>query len=303
MNQFPILRNLDLEGRVDHFKWLYEEHSSFVSQEDREYFWGKGLSNSGLSKFSKSADHYFWDDFVKTQALVVGSATHCYILEPDKFDSRFVIAPKIDKRTKAGKEEWAEFEKTLVRKDGRDIEAITEEEFGMIVNMKKAVQNHGLARSLLSEGISEETIVWNDEKTGCLMKGKLDWRRPEEKIIIDLKTTRDASREGVLKSAFNYRYHVQQSVYIDGVQTITGENDYRFMFIFVEKYPPYGVSVIELDDVAYDLGHKQYITDIEKVTLWLEIARNRLQEGMTDVFSGYSEDVILLETPHWMIKH
>lgn len=304
MSEKPLLKHLDLEGRVNHFSWLYEEHIGFISQEDREYFWGKGLSNSGLNRFHKSPDHYFHDEFVKTSALVFGSAFHTYILEPQKFDKRFVVAPKFDKRTKQGKEEWREFEASLETNDGsKPKEAITEEDMGSIVNMSKAINAHPLAGNLFKEGIAEETIVWNEEKTGCLMKGKTDWRRPEEKLIIDLKSTRDGNPENLRRSMFSYRYHVQSSIYLDGVTAITGDKDYRFLFVFVEKFPPYPISVVELDSDAIFLGRKSYIEDIEKVTIWLDIARKSLQDGNDVALShGYSPDVILLDTPKWMIS-
>tara|TARA_B100000902_G_scaffold400033_1_gene474818 strand:- start:5441 stop:6337 length:897 start_codon:yes stop_codon:yes gene_type:complete len=296
------LRDLDLEGRIDHFSWLYEEQSGFVSQEDREYFWGKGLSNSGLSKVRKSIDHYFYDEWIETQAMVVGSATHTYILEPEKFDRRYRIGPAVDRRTKAGKEEWKAFEESLVRDDGKPIKAITDAEMGGIVNMKKSIDAHPLAGNLFKNGIAEETIVWNDSTTGCLMKGKLDWRRPEEKLIVDLKTTKDGSPESLARSMFSYRYHTQYALYLDGVISITGEQDYRFLFVFVEKFPPYAVSVVEMDQDAYNIGHRTYIEDVDKVTKWLDLARERVQDGDVSYTDGYSEDIILIETPKWMMN-
>lgn len=295
------LRDLDLEGRIDHFSWLYDEHSGFVSQEDREYFWGKGLSNSGLSKVRKSIDHYFYDEWIETQAMVVGSATHCYILEPEKFDRRYRVGPVVDRRTKAGKEEWKAFEDSLVRDDGKPIKAITEAEMGGIVNMKNSIDAHPLAGDLFKNGIAEETIVWNDSTTGCLMKGKLDWRRPDEKLIIDLKTTKDGSPEALSRSMFSYRYHTQYALYLDGVINITGEQDYRFLFVFVEKFPPYAISVIEMDQDAYNIGRRTYIEDVDKVTKWLELARQRIQDGDVSYTDGYSDNIIVIDTPKWMI--
>ena len=295
------LRDLDLEGRIDHFSWLYEEHSGFVSQEDREYFWGKGLSNSGLSKVRKSIDHYFYDEWIETQAMVVGSATHCYILEPEKFDRRYRVGPVVDRRTKAGKEEWKAFEDSLVRDDGKPIKAITEAEMGGIVNMKNSIDAHPLAGDLFKNGIAEETIVWNDSTTGCLMKGKLDWRRPEEKLIIDLKTTKDGSPEALSRAMFSYRYHTQYALYLDGVINITGDQDYRFLFVFVEKFPPYAISVVEMDQDAYNIGRRTYIEDVDKVTKWLELARQRVQDGDVSYTDGYSDNIIVIDTPKWMI--
>ena len=57
-----------------------------------------------------------------TPAMALGSAVHCLTLTPDKFKSQFAVAPKIDRRTKAGKEEWENFTltaatKTVIKQD------------------------------------------------------------------------------------------------------------------------------------------------------------------------------------------
>jgi len=298
------LRKLDLEGRINHFSWLLEEHKGFVAQEDKEYFWGKGLSNSGLGKVNKSIDHYFYDEYVETASTILGSAIHCYILEPDRFDDRYAVAPKLDRRTKDGKEGWKAFEESLkgARKDGRDKKPITNDDMGTIVNMRKSVMNHPLAGGLFKNGIAEETIVWNNKETGALLKGKTDWRMPEEKVVVDLKSTKDGSPYSLARSMFSYRYHVQNAIYLDGVKEITGEDDYRFLFVFVEKFPPYAISVIELDSDAYTIGQRAYINDIQKVMIWLELATKRLEEGEdTSLSYGYSDNVIVIDTPKWMI--
>jgi len=297
----PSLKKLDLNGRINHFNWLFEEHCGFISQEDREYFWGKGLSNSGLGQFHKSVDHYFYDERRETQAMVIGSACHTYVLEPHRFDDRFAIRPKVDRRTNAGKEEWKVFEASLVREDGRLKGVLSDDDMGMIYNIRQSIFSHPLAEGLFKNGIAEESCIWNDPNTKCLMKSKTDWRMPDEKIIIDLKTTKDGSPEYLKRSMFSMRYHVQNALYLDGVTEITGESGYRFLFVFVEKFPPYAISVIELDADAYDLGRRTYVQDIEKVILWLEMANDRINSGDHESLScGYSEDVILLETPKWL---
>jgi hypothetical protein len=42
-----------------------------------------------------------------TDAMKQGSLVDCLITEPQNFDRKYVVAPKVDRRTKAGKEAWA----------------------------------------------------------------------------------------------------------------------------------------------------------------------------------------------------
>jgi hypothetical protein len=66
------------------------------------------LSYSALKAFAKSPNHYLQyvnREFVETPAMVLGSALHCAVLEPNEYGKRYTIAPKFDRRTKAGKEQ------------------------------------------------------------------------------------------------------------------------------------------------------------------------------------------------------
>ena len=46
--------------------------------------------------------------FQPTDAMRQGSLVDCLITEPQNFDRKYVVAPKCDRRTKAGKAEWAD---------------------------------------------------------------------------------------------------------------------------------------------------------------------------------------------------
>ena len=63
--------------------------------------------------------------------------------------------------------------------------------------------------------------------------------------LYDLKTTTDASPEAMAKTVATYGYDVQAAHYLAVWKAATGE-DRKFRIIFVEKEPPFGVSVAEL---------------------------------------------------------
>ena len=83
---------------------------------NEEYHKGPGLSSSDLKLLARSPLHYktakaFHPE--ETNAMRLGTAVHCAILEPDRIDVEYVLAPEgIDRRTKAGKAQWAELEAT-----------------------------------------------------------------------------------------------------------------------------------------------------------------------------------------------
>ena len=85
-----------------------------------EYRARDGISSTDLKHVAKSPAHFrYWKDHQQedTPALLFGRAVHKYALEKDDFFSEFAVAPNIDRRTKAGKEEYAAFEADCVGKD------------------------------------------------------------------------------------------------------------------------------------------------------------------------------------------
>ena len=72
------------------------------------YHQSKAISSSALKTiYKKSVYHYLNQAPRYGGALQLGSAIHTAVLEPEKFYDEYYISPKIDKRTKAGKEEAA----------------------------------------------------------------------------------------------------------------------------------------------------------------------------------------------------
>lgn len=239
------------------------------------------VSKSWLDKIHRSPAHLraYLDGTApneSTPAMMLGSLTHAMVLESDRFDREFVKAPALDRRTKAGKEEWAQFEddhagKIVVpAKDWEQAEA-----------MRDAVRQHPSAKKLLTQGEPEQSVFWNDTATGEKCKARADWLR--ENFIVDLKTTADASPAGFAKSIANFRYHVQEAHYTDGF------NLDRFVFIAVEKTPPYGVAVYVLDDMGVSKG-----AEARKVDM------NRYAECKAkDEWPGYSDIVETIQLPGW----
>lgn len=187
----------------------------------------------------------------ETPALLLGRAVHARALEPDTFDSRFAIAPQVDRRTKAGKAEWAAFTEAHP-----DAVILTETDGELVESIGAAIQSHPLVASLLSVGEAEVSGFWTDPETGVRCRCRFDWLRPD-RIGADLKTALDASPREFQRSIAKYGYHTQAAFYAMGHEAITGETLTDFAFIVVEKAPPFAVGVYRLDEGALELGRKQ----------------------------------------------
>ena len=93
----------------------------------------KSVSNSMLKILSRSPaalHHYMINEKKQSDAMIFGSAFHKFILERDDFEEEFIVAPKVDRRTKEGKAAWLEF-----LEQSKDKNVITIDEFFTLQSM------------------------------------------------------------------------------------------------------------------------------------------------------------------------
>lgn len=186
----------------------------------------------------------------ETPYFAIGSATHSLVLEPHKFEEEFAVAPECDRRTKIGKETWENF---VTSSAGKTV--LTSQDYETAKNMSEALLKNDYVRFLLQNGVAECSFF--SEIDGKKVKCRPDYYREDMGIIIDLKTTDDASPDGFLKTVANYGYYIQDPFYCDTLTSL-GKHVNKFVFIAVEKKAPYMIGIYELDPVAKDFGRDEY---------------------------------------------
>lgn len=244
------------------------------------------VGKSDLDKIARSPLHWKYAVREETSAMRIGSAVHCAVLEPERFVAEYVVAPPTtlcDKRTKAGKEQFAAFEEENAGKT-----VLTFDDGVLCAHIAESVQAHPRAKALLQSGQPEASLLWSDSEFNVRCRARADWLR-EDGTLIDLKTTQDASPAAFAKSCANFRYHVQAAWYLDAYQAATGDLPSSFIFIAVEKTPPYAVALYELDAEAVDLGRALARRDLARYA-------NAREFG---VWPGYSEAIQPLSLPRW----
>jgi hypothetical protein len=240
-----------------------------------------------LVQLSKSPAHFYeWYNAPNedpTNAMVIGTATHTAILEPDKYDQSIIIAPQVDKRTKKGKAEWATFEEEA---KGKII--LTQEEANAIEGMKNSVYNNRTAYDYLMEGIPEQSVFFKDPVHNFLCKVRPDYCT-SLKEVVDIKSCLDAGYDAFSRAIANYKYHWQALFYLNGLTAVTGVEHNKFIFIAVEKDPPYGVAVYEATKDMLKTAKKQ-------IAPLLDIYAECLK---TNVWPGYKDELQQIELPRW----
>lgn len=254
-----------------------------------QYHASIGVSKSQLDNMAKSPAHYLASLTTprkETPAMRIGSLFHGLVLEPERV--KIAVAPACDKRTKDGKATWEAF---CYENAGAEI--VTAEEGEMLNGMVTSVRAHPAANALLSgPGIAEGSAYWVDEQSGELCRCRPDFYRQDLGIIVDLKTTEDASPAGFARSIWKYGYHRQAAMYADGVEAATGDHIKGFVFVCVEKSAPFAVSTYRLDTQGEEAGRVSY------KSLLLELSDCRAKKS----FPAYSPKVETISLPAYAVR-
>lgn len=246
-----------------------------------DYHAHPAISKSGLDQVRKSPAHYkHWLTAPReeTAAMRLGTLTHLSVFQPELYRSRVVVAPIVDKRTKEGKSIWEQFK---VENDGKDI--VTHDDAVTIREMTTSVRGSD-AGLMITGGAAEVSLFATQNGVDC--KARLDY--VVDDVIVDLKTTEDASPAAFARSVANYRYHVQAAHYLALAREL-GMEAKRFVFIAVEKEAPYAIARYELDPADLMLAE----ADRQK-----HLARYASCQAF-DSWPSYSYEIKILTLPKW----
>jgi exodeoxyribonuclease VIII len=261
---------------------------------DAEYFAHPYISNSDLKLINRSIKHYLWNKQhpEKTSAMIFGSAFHCYILEPEKFDERFVVNPFDSKRTNAYKD-WA--------LQVGDLDILTKDDMEKLKGMKEALLENPEVRALLNIDESfnflgphevEKVHLFKFMGIGC--KCKTDYESLQRDMIVDLKTCQDVSdSDEVVKIIIDYDYHQQSTFYQLGYSLDYKVEPPMFFFIFIEKEPPYGIRIKYCDKEFERIGLAQIKQGLSRWKYYLDNRESKSE------YWGYTPNPSTALCPNW----
>ena len=250
------------------------------------------ISGSGLAEIDAKTPAHWWAgsymnperEPLDTDALAFGSATHKYILEgPEAFNAEFRVKPQgMNFATKDGKA-W--------RDNGDKRAIVTLDNYTKIKAMGAALHakrgTHGLMTGTRAEVtlLREDGIVWT--------KARPDMMNDRLRIVGNLKTCEDATEEAVRRRIddFGGTYYVAAALCLDMLKALTGE-DWSYVFVFVEKTPPYESRRVVLKPTVIEWGRMRYRRALAKFAHCVK----------TGVWPGYDDATIEADLPVWAEK-
>lgn len=253
-----------------------------------DYHSSNGISKSGIMKISKSPIHY-WHEYLnenkpeKTRSndFIIGDMVHTKLMEPEKFEDRFCIAPICDRRTKKGKDEW---ENLLSSKGNKEI--CTFDMSYQANCMEESAKNNNEFISLIDGGMYESSIYWNDIETGVLCKSRPDILGFD--YVADIKTTKDISPDSFARDCITYGYDIQAAMWQMAIHANFGNMVKSFFILAIEKDPPYATAVYLLSDDMIHHGRKRFQENL------------KIYKECLDKNEWHSIKPQILELPRWL---
>lgn len=266
---------------------------------NEDYHQHRAVGASGLKLINQSPLHY-WARYLDperepdapTDAMKLGTAVHCALLEPAEFVNRYTVVPEgIDKRSKAGKELFAEIEA-----GGK--EPLKPKQEPQISKMQQAAFNHPMMRILLShpEKLIEKSLFWTDQETGVVCKMRPDLMLPPgaERFplgyLLDLKSTEDASASEFPRQVWNLDMLIQAAWYTDGfMQIYKTDKAPPFVWFAQENSPPFANKPYKATPEQIEHGRNEYR---RLLAIYADCVS-------TSNWPGYGVEILELELPGW----
>lgn len=181
-----------------------------------------------------------------TARLNLGTACHINALENHTWHDRVAVLPEgLDRRTSAGRKQYAEFVESA---EGKVIltaqEAATAEGVGKAFRDCSLISPHTLFAKI------ETPITWTNH-LGMACKALPDAYDKFDNVIVDLKTVQRNGPD-FHRAVVTYQYWLQMAHYR------AATNGARFIWVTVELEPPHLVRVIELDDTSLEFATELY---------------------------------------------
>lgn len=301
---------------------LNNPHIAF-HQPDPDYRKTEGISQSSMKELLVSPAHYLAsygpnaEPRFPSAAMIWGSALHCKALEPEVFDNLyFDRSSKAKEPTVADLKEMAtemglDFKSTIKKpelealiwpegkkKDNRT--SMDAKDFDNVNRAADALRAHDITGEWFCPGQEDyrkfnEVSLYTKNEMGQVLKGRFDRLLLDEEAktvtILDLKTTQSAQPKEFQRSVVNFSYDLQAAWYTRLAEICWPGYEVEFIFVALEKKPPFGISVFRASPGLLKNGQKKMAKALDLFA----------QCQVLDYWPSYDPIVHDLDLPTWAL--
>jgi PDDEXK-like domain of unknown function (DUF3799) len=221
--------------------------------------------------------------------MLLGTAVHCAVLEPTTFDQRYCDDLDENKNSKA----YKEFAQSCAN---AGLLPISSEDRERVFAMRASLLADPQIADSLSVGRAEVSAWWKDPATGVLCKCRPDFVRPTgngaSALLVDLKTTADASPDQFSRSIATFGYHTQADHYTRGYALASGLAIDGMLFVAVETEFPYACAAYTLTEAALELAARMNA----------KVLATYAQCVSSGIWPSYGTGVQDIDIPPWAYK-
>lgn len=250
------------------------------------YHEAPGYSASVLKQYLRSPAHGIAAQKTyrqPTSAMQFGTLCHTIILEPECFDERYVVLEgKMDKRTKAYKE-------LAEKHPEQEIIGIAEYEAAREIARLAHRNCDMIADIIYRGGFVEPSIFYEYDNVG--LKSRPDLMLPDGGVIIDYKTSADASPHSFGNSTIKFGYDIQCAMQCKAFYELYGEPCLQYYYLVQEKEYPYATALYRATERYIEYGH-------ERMEQAIEVVQSVNEDSLEN---GYWTGAHMLYPPLWAI--
>ena len=241
--------------------------------------------------------------------LVLGSAFHTATLEPEKLDEEFAVKPtEIDGKSSRTNHYKEAFE--MMQKNEPDKQWLAPADYDLALEMAGSALDNPILKHYMADidKVVEGTGFFEMEGAKC--KVRPDLYIPGAGVVIDLKSTQDASPKGFTKSVRQFGYLFQACWYMHALRMV-GLKPKQFIFLAVEKTAPFATAAytIKESDINKQFGNMEracqiwaacqssgiwpsYADEVQQLDLGSKITSNRLNISQLGERFGVSRNYV-----------
>lgn len=232
----------------------------YTDLSNEDYHQSAGVGSSKLRVIQRTPAHLKGGERKESDAKEQGTLIHTAILEPERFEKTTATcdARRGTKAWKAAAEKAEEDNKTLYKSEPVEI----------ALKVRDAVHRKpDISRLItLPDAMIEHSAYAVDFETSLLLKVRPDLVSIAENLMLDIKSTVSADPVKFGYSIGDYGYHFQAAMYLDVWQQARDQAPdewlkarvSRFLFLALEKEPPFECALYEQDALSYDEGYLLY---------------------------------------------